>query len=122
MKKLREFQKFDTEAFFKDKNLIVKEVKDTLEYVDSKPSGNILGTTVVAAIVEDNTIYADDEKGLNFMETFNIKILEKGIEIAQGTRIKPQNITKASVYGEYQNNLSIECGNVQIVKMKENNG
>jgi len=121
MKKLREFQKFDAEAFLKDKKLVVKEVKDTLEYVDGNQTGTVLGTTIVAAIVEDSTIYSDESTGVNFMETFNIKVSKKDLEIAQGTEIKISNVIKASVYGQFQNNLSVETETIHIAKRKENN-
>lgn len=115
MKKLRQFQKFDHERFFAGKMLIAKEVKDTFEYDDAgENTGKVLGTTVVAIITQDNTKYDDEEKNLNFMESFNIKVPKVNLKIAQGAEIKPFGITKASVYGKYMNQLSIECEEIRV--------
>ena len=121
MKKLRQFQKFDHEKFFNGKMMIVKEVKETFEYDDNgENTGKVLGTTVVAVITRDNTKYDDEEKtNLNFMESFNIKVPKINFEVAQGAEIKPVNITKASVYGKYMNQLSIECEDIKVANHEQ---
>lgn len=120
MKNLKQFLKFDNEAFFKDKTLIVKEVKPTIKYENGEATDKVLGTTVVAVIVRDNTTYTDKDnqevRNLNFMESFNIKVPNKKIEIAQGVQIKPVSILKSSVYGNYQNQLSIECEDIKRIE------
>lgn len=121
MKKLRQFQKFDHEKFFAGKMMVVKEVKETFEYDESgENTGKVLGTTVVAVITKDNTKYDDEEKrNLNFMESFNIKVPKINFEVAQGAEIKPVNITKASVYGKYMNQLSIECEDIKVANHEQ---
>lgn len=119
MKGLRQFLKFDNEAFFKDKTLIVKEVKPTIEYKDGEATDKVLGTTVVAVITRDDTTYlrnGEKVKDLNFMESLNIKVPNKEFTLPQGMQIEPINIINSSVYGQFQNNLSIECENIKKVK------
>ena len=45
MKKLKQFVKFDSEAFLEDKKLAVKSVKPTFEYINKiKDYANLTGT------------------------------------------------------------------------------
>lgn len=118
MKKLRQFLKFDHESFLKDKKFIVKETKPYFEYVNGEKTDKELGTSVVCLVSEDNTKYADDEVAVNLFETINFKVPGKQVDLAQQTAVKPVDIIKASVYGQFQNNLSIECA--RIVKIDNN--
>lgn len=118
MKKLRQFLKFDHESFLKDKKFIVKETRPYFEYVNGEKTDKELGTTVVCLIDEDNTKYADDEVDVNLLETINFKVPGKQLDLAQKTAVKPAEIIKASVYGEFLNKLSIECA--RIVKIDTN--
>lgn len=112
MKKLKQFVKFDTQAFFENKKMLIKEIKPTLEYIDGKPTGKVLGTTFGLVIVEDATVYGE-EIGLNSYEQFNLKI--NGDTELIKTRISPNTIIKfnkyeglsATIFGQFQNQLSV---------------
>ena len=57
MKSLNNFSSFDMNAFLHGKTLVVKEIKDWLEYKDNQPTGKQLGKKVVTMIVKDDTVY-----------------------------------------------------------------
>lgn len=120
MKSLNNFSSFDMDAFLHGKTLVVKEIKDWLEYKDNQPTGKQLGKKVVTMIVKDDTVYKDkegnNEKGLNLYEQLSFNVPVMNLDIPQNKIVRPVNITKAIIYGRYQNQLSIECESVQVVK------
>ena len=120
MKSLNNFSSFDMDAFLHGKTLVVKEIKDWLEYKDNQPTGKQLGKKVVTMIVKDDTVYKDkegnSEKGLNLYEQLSFNVPVMNLDIPQNKIVRPVNITKAIIYGRYQNQLSIECESVQVVK------
>lgn len=115
MKKLRGFNKFDCEAFFKDKDVCVMAHEPWNEYDDGKVIKQ-LGTTFKCVIVSDNTKYGgnDVEPDLNAGEQINVKVPKPPKEYKKFSRITFINPT-ASVYGSFQSELSVKAEDVEII-------
>ena len=115
MKNLNQFVKFDWNAFAKDKVFLVTNVVDFVDY-DTKA---ILGKKVETVIITDNTLYAskDGEVVTNRFEKVAFKV-SKSVDIPIDSRVVPVNPV-ATVYGDYRNQLSVKCDDVQIVTPKE---
>lgn len=99
LKNLRSFLKFD-KSFFEKKEFVYLNCRLTQD--------NHLKVTLL--IVEDNTEYQNEHNNLG--EQVVITVLNKGIDDYSSfkpleTVCKVVNISKATVYGEYQNQLSI---------------
>ena len=99
LKNLRSFLKFD-KSFFEKKEFVYLNCRLTQD--------NHLKVTLL--IVEDNTEYQNEQNNLG--EQVVITVLNKGIDDYSSfkplqTVCKVVNISKAAVYGEYQNQLSI---------------
>lgn len=112
MKKLKLFTKFDVEGFLRDKKIAVKEIKPTFEYVGGVRSDVASGTTIVVTIIEDNTSYGE-EVGVNTFESFNLKIgtnyegIKQKLKIGQQIKFKDFENLTGTIFGDYQNNLSL---------------
>lgn len=123
MKKLREFQSFDAQKFLKGKSLIAMSSKEWVEYDnEGNRTDKILGTNITVGIKEDNTIYEDNQSGYNLLEKFNVKI-PKIKEFRQNEQVYVMKVTKASVFGDYNNMLSIEANDLlnaqELSKVRE---
>ena len=130
MKHLKEFRQFDLEGFLKDKIITVSDIKQDIEYVDGKPTDNVKGTTIVCIIKRDNTMYkanenkADYEVKTNEDNKFNVKIPSTNIaeiynRLPKNKPVKLLNVKKANVWGNFQNELSVECDNVVLIEQKK---
>lgn len=120
MKGLRQFLKFDTTDFFADKTLVALAVSPTFEYVNGEKTNNILGCKIESVIGVDNTKYSKDGIS-NAFEKINIKIIDtKEFNIPQMSRFKIKSFEKATVYGAYQNQLSVsvKASSIQILDEK----
>ena len=112
MKKLKQFNKFDVEAFLKDKKLAIKEIKPTYSYVDGVRSDVATGTTLAITILVDNTEYGN-EIGVNTFEAFNLKVvtnceaIKSRLKVGQEIKIKDYANLTGTVFGEYQSQLSL---------------
>lgn len=118
MKKLNQFLEFNHELFLRDKKFIVKGTQPYFEYVDGKRTEKQLGTTIICLISSDKTKYIDNGQevvGVNELEEIRFKVPNNNdLELPYKALITPLNIMKCSVYGEFRNNLSIECEKVVI--------
>ncbi len=112
MKKLRQFLRFDFEAFGKDKVFAVTGIGPWADF-DTKEH---LGTKVEVAIVEDKTPYQhkDGEVVTNAFEKLTFKVAKDGVTFPVGTRVVPVGVS-ATVYGDYMNKLSVKCQDVRPV-------
>ncbi|MGT2800992.1 hypothetical protein [Streptococcus marmotae] len=100
MKNLRQYQEFNHTKFFNEhSNLIVKGIASWEDYTTKTTLGSKLSITIM------------NNDSENFLETFNIKVKQNidNLHIKQGERIMIFDIEKASIYGDYQNNLSLEA-------------
>ena len=118
MKKLRQFNKFDCEAFFKDKDVRVMAHEPWNEYEDGKVTKQ-LGTSYKCFIATDNTKYEgkDVTPDLNAGEQINVKVPKPPQEYKKFSKIGFINPT-ASVYGSFQSELSVKADEVEIVNPK----
>lgn len=124
MKKLKKYLKFDVESFVKDKMFTIKEIKPTYLYEDGKRIDKEIGTTITLIIVQDLTKY-DDEIGVNLYEAFNLKVsasleaIKNKLKIGEIYKLKTESL-KATVYGQYQNQLSFtyEGQGVPLLRIK----
>lgn len=120
MKHLRNYMKFDVVSFFADKTLEVISKGPLTEY----GSGAVIGTKVVLAITYDGTEYPPSKDGSvasNRYEKFNVKILfPDTVDVQIGDVVTLVDAT-ATVFGEYNNSLSVVArGLTKVSKGKEN--
>lgn len=115
MKGLNQFLGFDWGGFAAGKAFIVTSVSELLDY-NTKAH---LGTKVECVIGADNTPYKfkDGETFTNRYEKITFKV-SKDVNIPIDARVMPVNAV-ATIYGEYRNQLSVKCDDIQIVTPKE---
>ena len=115
MKGLNQFLGFDWNAFAEGKTFIVTGIS---ELVDFNTKAH-LGTKVECVIGADKTPYTfkDGETFTNRFEKISFKV-SKDVNIPIETRVIPVNAV-ASIYGEYRNQLSVKCDDIQVVMPKE---
>ena len=104
MKYLKNYQTFETEKFLEGKQLVFLKGK----YVDN---ANFKGLSLTVLILQD-------AKGENTGEEFTVKI-PNGQEtflnsLKPLTQVKITNVSKVSIYGDYQNQLSMHA-NVSVI-------
>ena len=114
MKYLSQFVKFDAERFFDGKVLMVTGVKKWQDF-ESKAD---LGTKVETVIIKDDTHYThkNGETGTNRFEKLTLKIAQP-VSIPLNTYVLPKGV-KATIYGEFRNQLSVTCDEIQTVQTK----
>ena len=122
MKKLSKFQKFDLGAFLQGKKLEVANIAEHRIYVDDQP-GDVDGVSVTVAIVYDPTDYS--QAGIsNLYQTFTIRINGARLDdvlgvMKPGDRVHLSKYNKASIYGKYRDQLSVQTDsikNLEVVK------
>lgn len=107
LKGLREFVRFASEEFLEGKTLEVTSITPWQDF-NTKVE---LGTKVEVAIVEDKTKYTPKPDGSvvnNKYEKLTVKVTQKPL-VNVGELVRIDGITKSSVFGDYQNQLSIEA-------------
>lgn len=118
MKRLKQFSRFDCEAFFKDKDVRVMAQEPWNDYEDGQVS-KILGTKYKCIIATDNTKYEgkDIQPDLNAGEKIDVKVPQPPKQFNKFSRIMFVNPT-ASVYGSFQSELSVKAEDVEIIPPK----
>lgn len=118
MKKLRQFLKFDTDEFFKGKDIRVMADEPWNSYSDGRIT-KILGTKYKCIIALDNTKYDGEDVSfdLNGGEPIVVKVPKDAVEYKKFSKIKFVNAT-ASVYGQFQSELSVQAEDVVIEASK----
>jgi len=118
MKKLRQFNKFDCEAFFKDKDVLVMAQEPWNDYEDGKVTKQ-LGTKYKCVIATDNTDCSekDVEPDLNGSEQIDVKVPLPPKQFKKFSKISFINPT-ASVYGAFMSELSVKADDVEIQSTK----
>lgn len=114
MKKLREFNKFDCEAFFKEKDVRVMAHEPWNEYDDGQITKQ-LGTKYKCVVATDKTEHKgkDVPPDLNAGEKIDVKVPQQPKKYKKFSRITFVNPT-ASVYGTFQSELSVKADDVEI--------
>ena len=116
LKGLREFVKFDALSFLKGKQLLLMRESPWTDY----KSGKEIGAKLTAVVWTDDTKYHKDGV-TNEGSELDIKIPGlKAEEVNRNNRgfIKLINPT-GTVYGDYQNELSLKAYGFDFVKEKE---
>lgn len=105
LKGLSQFQQFNWQEFLADKRLTY------LKTADWKDGDTTLGSKVTMQIIEDRTLYS--KPGIdNFGEQLTVKV--RGVAPSAFAQMRPfstelivKDVERASIYGEYRNQLSI---------------
>lgn len=114
MYNLKLFHVFQTEKFLKDKELTVTNIKPWQDF-DSK---EILGVKVEVAITKDETVYPAGRDGTvmtNLFEKMTFKVAKNSVDVKVHDIVTPVHPV-ATIYGDYQNQLSITADDVVVVK------
>lgn len=110
MYNLKPFQVFQTEKFLKDKELTVTNIKLWQDF-DSK---ELLGVKVEVAITKDETDYPAGRDGTvmtNLFEKLIFKVPKSSVDVKANDIVTPVHPV-ATIYGDYQNQLSITADDV----------
>lgn len=111
LKKLNRFQYMDLECFFEGKRF---KVLGKWDWIDFKTK-NVIGTKIEVVIFVDKTDYGceDGEFVSNIYEKLVFKVA-KEVDVPMDVEVKPVN-PEGTVYGEFRNQLSIICDDIEIV-------
>ncbi len=116
MKHLRQFVNFDITAFLSAKTLVVVSVSDLTDH----ETRTIIGKRVTCAITRDDTVYLPSKDGSapasNIYEKLVIKVkYPYTVSVSPGDEVTLTNAV-ATVYGDYQNQLSITAEGLEVIK------
>lgn len=116
MKFLGQFNNFDFEAFSKGKVFVVTGCSPWRDYETKK----VMGTKVDCVIAVDRTEYLrkEGDSSTNQYERISFKVARENLSIPSESRVMPVN-ADATVWGQYRNQLSVKCSDVQVAARKE---
>ena len=117
LKGLRQFLGFDINAFLKGKQMICASCDPWVDF-DTK---DVLGTKVDALIVTDDTQYRQKDGQPPVTNRYNrltFKCSKKGLQVPLDAHIRPVDPI-ASIYGNFQNELSIKCSDIEIAQTQQ---
>ena len=108
---LKEFQRFDMEAFLNKKKLVVVNIRENKDYNTHQH----LGTIVECYIAEDETQYKqkDGEYTTNKFEKLALKV-NKDVNVPLDAVVEPVNAV-GKIYGDYGNKLSVKCDDIRVI-------
>lgn len=109
MKKLSMFSVFLWDKFAEGKRFVCTGCTEWRDFDDKE---KVLGTKIETAIIEDRTAY-DDPDVTNLYEKITFKV-GKEVKIPLNSEVKFKNV-KATVFGEYRNQLSCTAEDVTVV-------
>ena len=112
MKKLKQFAPFNADLFFSKIELQFTKVEPI------KVDGATVGFKYNLLICDDQHNYGE-ESSLNIGEVIKVKIedVNSNTNFTFGQKVELIN-PRASIYGEYQNQLSVKADNVVLKKSK----
>lgn len=111
LKQLSAFNQFDLGEFLVGKVLMVAAITPIKVYKDGEPVGED-GSKIETIITVDKTKYPNPDPNMtNSFERFNVKVPEdiktvRG-KLKIGNKYNMKKYIKASVYGDYRNQLSV---------------
>ncbi len=112
MKKLRNFLKFDSNAFLKDKTLMYLEGK-------IQDDDHFKGAKITTLIIDDRTDYGDDSIS-NQYEKLSIKVPNANEDylrqFKRNEEVRVIDVSEGKVWGDYGNNLTITGKLIKINK------
>lgn len=109
-KKLGLFQRFDSNAFFRDKHLVqMAEAKTWKDY----DTDEVKGVKVEVVILEDKTPYPtkNGETVTNRFEKFTVKVRKNAVSTGVNDAVELVNPV-CTVYGDFRNQLSVTCDDI----------
>ena len=115
MKGLRIFLEFNIEKFLENKDVKVI-ASDKWQSYDNNGSVEVVGTKYKCVIADDETFYGKDDID-NTGEQLIIKVKKPVKNFKKFSSIRLVNAI-GKVYGDYQNNLSIEAEDIIFVESK----
>ena len=115
MKALNQFRRFDFPAFSSGKDFCVTGLVPWTDY-NTKAQ---LGWKAETTIVRDETPYTvkDGQVVSNLYQLLTFKCARKP-DIALGDIVTPVGDVVCTVYGQYNNMLSVKCETVRVVDQK----
>ncbi|MDT2745979.1 MULTISPECIES: hypothetical protein [Enterococcaceae] len=113
MKGLREYQRFDANGYFEQKELRVMASEAWNEYSDGQVGKN-LGTKYKCVIATDNTAYKNPETD-NTGEQVVVKVEKNAKDFKKFARVTLVN-PSATIYGQFQNELSVKADDVEFLE------
>lgn len=119
LKKLNKFQKFDVNAFLGESQFLLTKIEEWKSGEDADHL-QLLGTKVTGVIAVDGADYGNDLRNVNRGESLVVKV-QQPVSAFEGwkpfgTFFKITEVTKASVYGDYRNQLSVTVPNLERIK------
>lgn len=116
MKYLSQFNSFDFEAFSKGKVFVVTGCVPWKDYKTKE----VLGTRVDCVIAVDKTEYLrkEGDTSSNRFEKISFKVDRNDLIIPNDSRVMPVD-AEAKIWGDYRNQLSVKCSDVQVAARKE---
>lgn len=114
MKKLNQFLEFNVEKFFEGKVFVTTGISEWRDFDTNQKKG----TKVETVIAKDETRYdlKEGEIVSNMYEKLVFKV-PKEVKIPMNAQVEPRGV-KATVYGEYRNQLSCTAEDVAVVNHK----
>lgn len=110
LKKLSNFLKFDTSAFFSRKEFLLSKV-ELWQQGQDQDHMETLGTKITGVIFRDRTDYGKGAVGVNAGESIVFKVAQPLSAFSSwkvfNTRFTVTEVTKAVIYGDFRNQLSI---------------
>ena len=117
LKKLSKFQTFDSASFFGKSQLLFTKIEEWRE--GERDNMNIVGTKIIGVLVVDGADYGQ-EKELNRCESLTIKVRQPVSAFSDWqpfrTIYRVGEVEKASIYGEFRNQLSLTVPSLVKVK------
>ena len=118
LKKLSKFQTFDSASFFGKSQLLFTKIEEWREGED-KNSMQTVGTKIIGVLIIDGADYGQ-EKELNRGESLTIKVRQPVSAFSDWqpfrTIYRVGEVEKASIYGEFRNQLSLTVPSLVKVK------
>lgn len=119
-KKLSQFLVFDSDKFLSGKRFLLTKIEMWKD--GSGNDAKVLGTKITGACFVDNTQYREGQTHVNRGETFTVKTSQPVGEFSGWTPFRTgfvvSKVTKASVWGDFRNHLSI-TGEVSRLQQKQ---
>lgn len=119
LKKLLRFQKFDINEFLGHSQLLLTKIEEWREGEDPEHV-RVVGTKITGVIAVDGADYGNGLKNVNRGESITIKVQQPVSAFESWdpfvTVFKITKATKATVYGDYRNQLSITVPSLEEVR------
>lgn len=120
LKKLSQFQVFDSKAFFESKDFLLSKIEEWQEQDEGSQTLKNVGTKVTGVIFVDKSSYGNAGTGINRGESITFKVSQPVTTFSNwqafNTVFKATTFTKVSVYGEYRNQLSVRVPNLTAIR------